>query len=90
MSRRLAGFANPDAVIAYADAVRTVHGGHAADGDLAGLRVLNGVQHGLTHDLQQMHLLLRVQRQRGEAAVEMQLRLRLALQDVEGLLQRRG
>jgi hypothetical protein len=30
-----------------------------------------------------MHLLLRVQRQRGETAVEMQLRLRLALQDVE-------
>ena len=36
MSRRLAGFANPDTVIANADAVGAVSRRHAADGYLAG------------------------------------------------------
>ena len=38
MSRRLAGFANPDTVIANADAVGAVSRRHAADGYLAGGR----------------------------------------------------
>ena len=79
MPRRLAGFANPDTVIANADAVGAVSRRHAADGNLAGLGVLHRIQHRFTHDLQQMHLFLGIQRQRGEAAVEVQLCLRLAL-----------
>ena len=90
VSGRFACLANPDAVVANADAVRAIHRRYAANGNFAGLGVLNRIQNGFPDDLQQMHLFLGVKRQGGETTVEVQPGLRLALQGIERLLQRRG
>ncbi|MOA69931.1 hypothetical protein D3C78_1984350 [compost metagenome] len=49
---RLAGIADANPVIADIHSMDAFRGGGAADGDLAGLRMFNGVQHRLTHNLQ--------------------------------------
>ena len=63
MARRFVRLANANTVIAYSHAVRTVSGGNAADDDLACVGMFDGVQHRFTHNLQQMHLFLRIQGQ---------------------------